>query len=56
MKIDHIGYLVKDINKSIDAFLQLGFTQESEVFIDNISNENNKARNVDICFLRNGEA
>ena len=55
MKIDHIGYLCKDINKSIELFLSLGYGRESEVFEDNISDGENKARNVFICFLRNGE-
>lgn len=55
MKIDHIGYLCNDIQKSIQAFTSLGYEQESEVFEDNIQDGDNKARNVFICFLRNGE-
>ena len=55
MKIDHIGYLCKDINKSIDVFHSLGYEQESGVIKDNIPDGDNKARNVFICFLRNGE-
>ena len=55
MKIDHIGYLCNDINKSIQIFMALGFKQESIVFKDNLQNSDNKARNVFICFIRNGE-
>ena len=54
MKIDHVGYLCKDINKSISLFLSLGYKQETKVFEDNVAEGENKARNVFICFLRNG--
>lgn len=54
MKIEHVGYLCKDINKSIKAFLSLGYEQETAVFEDNVKDGDNKARNVNICFLRNG--
>ena len=53
MKIDHIGYLCKDIKKTIQTFLQLGFKQDSEIFEDTASDGENKARNVYICFLKN---
>lgn len=53
MKVNHIGYLSNDINKSIQAFLQLGYVQETGVFEDNIPDGENTARNVRICFLRN---
>ncbi len=53
MKVDHIGYLSADINKSIQLFQQLGFKQESAIFVDNILNEENISRNVYICFMRN---
>ena len=53
MVIDHIGYLVKDINKSIDFFRQLGYSQETEVYIDNVSDGCNNPRNVYICFIQN---
>lgn len=53
MKVDHIGYLSYNIEKSIQAFRQLGFEQETEVYIDNIPDENSSARNVYICFIRN---
>lgn len=54
MKIDHIGYLVSDINKSIQVFQRLGYNRETEIFTDNVSDGDNGARNVYICFLRNG--
>ncbi|WP_295067022.1 VOC family protein [Ruminococcus sp.] len=53
MKVDHIGYLCKDIKKSIELFLALGYEQESEVYEDNVSDGDSKPRNVYICFLRN---
>ena len=53
MKVDHIGYLVADINKSIEVFKQLGFMRETQVYTDNLPDGENKARNVYICFLRN---
>ncbi|MDO5444262.1 MAG: VOC family protein [Eubacteriales bacterium] len=53
MTVDHIGYLSSDINKSIQAFEQIGYVQESEILIDNIPDDNNTIRNVYICFVRN---
>lgn len=53
MIIDHIGYLVKDINKSIEGFKSLGFTQETDVITDDIADGKNGARNVLLCFLKN---
>jgi len=44
MKIDHIGYLVKNIETSINEFLKLGYEIHSELFFDN-------QRNVRIIFL-----
>lgn len=55
MRIDHIGYLCKDINKSIEVFLSLGYKQETEIFEDSVQAGDNKPRNVFICFLRNGD-
>lgn len=46
MKIHHIGYLVKDINKSIDSFSKLGFFLCGEITHDEL-------RKSDICFLKN---
>ncbi len=53
MRINHIGYLCKDINKSIQSFLQLGFKQESDIIEDSVPDDNHKARNVYICFMNN---
>lgn len=44
MKIHHIGYLVKDINKSIEAFEKLGLKKYTDVCFD-------RDRDSDICFL-----
>lgn len=55
MLIDHIGYLCKDINKSIKNFEELGYTQVSDIIDDNISISGNPPRNVLICFLKNQE-
>lgn len=54
MKIDHIGYLSKDIYASIDAFKTLGYTQVTEIFRDDIENSDGSKRNVFLCFLDNG--
>ena len=48
MEIHHIGYLVKNINKSIDTFTLLGFEKISDITHDTI-------RKVDICFIKNGD-
>lgn len=44
MKIHHIGYLVKNIDKAIESFIQLGYVVEKKTIYDT-------ARMVDICFL-----
>lgn len=44
MKIHHIGYAVKNIEKSRDAFLQLGYRNEGDIVVDD-------ARNVKILFM-----
>ena len=44
MKIHHIGYLVKNINKSITSFTLLGYELESGPVYDEI-------RKIDIAFL-----
>lgn len=43
MKIHHVGFLVQNIQRSIDAFQSLGFTSH-EIFFD-------EARDAQICFL-----
>lgn len=44
MKIHHIGYLVKSIEKSKSLFLSLGYDLEQDTVYDEF-------RKVDICFL-----
>lgn len=55
MKVNHIGYLVKDINKSVQIFQSLGYVKASEIFTDNYVSGGGgyKARNVYICFMKN---
>ena len=56
MRVNHIGYLVKDINKSVQIFQSLGYVKASEIFTDNYvpGGGGYKARNVYICFMKNG--
>lgn len=44
--IHHIGYLVKNIEKSILEFKSLGYDTISDITYDNI-------RDIDICFMKN---
>ena len=44
LKVHHIGYLVKKIEKAKQAFEALGYQTEQDTVRDNI-------RKVDICFL-----
>ncbi len=44
MQIHHVGYLVKRIKRAIDAFLTLGYGQETDIVFD-------EYRGIDICFL-----
>lgn len=53
MRVNHIGYLVKDIAKSIAIFQQLGYEKISEIFTDDKAIGNEKPRNVYICFMKN---
>lgn len=43
--VHHVGYLVKDINKSIQAFEVLGYVIEKDIFYDN-------ARKSNFCFIK----
>jgi methylmalonyl-CoA/ethylmalonyl-CoA epimerase len=47
MRIHHVGYVVKDITKAMEAHVALGFTTTSEVTHDRL-------RQADIVFLENG--
>lgn len=48
MKIDHTGYLVRDIQKALTQFEALGYTRDTDII------EDSAARNVALCFLHNG--
>lgn len=48
MKVHHVGYAVKDIEKALPVFSALGYEICGDIVKDNI-------RNVEIVFLRNGE-
>jgi len=45
MKIHHIGYVVKKIDKAIDKFHQLGYSGETIT--------RDEYRGIDICFMEN---
>ncbi|MDR2770624.1 MAG: VOC family protein [Clostridiales Family XIII bacterium] len=47
MRIHHIGYLVRHIERAKEEFLPLGYSEQSPVCYD-------AARDADICFLKNG--
>lgn len=47
MKIDHIGYLVRDIQKAAAQFEALGYTRQTPIL------EDTAHRNVALCFLEN---
>ena len=44
MKVHHIGYLVKNIEKAEQAFLKLGYKKETEIIFD-------ESRGINISFL-----
>lgn len=46
MRVHHIGYIVKDINKAISSFEQLGYKKMADIYED-------KTRGINICFLKN---
>jgi methylmalonyl-CoA/ethylmalonyl-CoA epimerase len=48
MQVHHIGYLVKRLSRSEEAFLRLGYEVEREVCYDHV-------RDVNISFMKNGE-
>ncbi len=48
MKINHIGYLVKNLDKSLNAFLKLGYKIKQKTILD-------EYRQIKICFIeKNG--
>lgn len=44
MRIHHIGYLVKKMDKALAAFLDLGYVVTKDVVLDEF-------RQIDICFI-----
>ena len=48
MKIDHTGYLVRDMEKALAQFEALGYTRDTDII------EDSATRNVALCFLHNG--
>ena len=42
-EIDHIGYLVKNIELSIEAFKELGFSEERKIY--------DEIRKAELCFM-----
>lgn len=55
MVVDHIGYLCKDINKSIKSFETIGYKRVTEVINDNQASGESKPRNIYICFMKNND-
>lgn len=54
MEVDHIGYLTKDINRSVIEFEKIGYKKTSDFYVDNKSEDGKKPRNTYLCFLENG--
>ncbi len=54
MIVDHIGYLVKDMERSIESFEKLGYVRDSKIFEDN-EEFLGRARNIRICFMKCGD-
>lgn len=48
MRIHHVGYMVKKIEKAITAFEELGYSRESDIILD-------EYRKINICFLKKGD-
>lgn len=48
MQVDHIGYVVKDIEKSVKEFENIGYEKCSILFFDD-------KRKVNIQFMKNGD-
>lgn len=48
MKINHIGYIVRNIKKSVDELEELGYKKTSRLVVDN-------KRNIKIQFLENNK-
>ena len=48
-KVHHLGYLVKDIRKSLEVFGTLGYKKTTDIIFD-------EDRKSNFCFLRNENA
>lgn len=44
MRVHHIGYMVKNIQKAIEVFNQIGYEVETETIFD-------EYRGIDVCFM-----
>lgn len=53
MKVDHIGYLVKDLDRAAAAFAELGFVPVTDVIRDDMPDSAGAARNVLLRFMEN---
>ena len=53
LKVDHIGYLVKDLDRAAAAFAELGFVPVTDVIRDDMPDSAGAARNVLLRFLEN---
>lgn len=54
MKVDHIGYLVKDMDSAAAAFAELGFVPVTGVIRDDVPDGAGACRNVLLRFMENG--
>lgn len=46
MKIHHIGYLIKNMDKGIESFTDMGYSVKEKVCYDSM-------RDIDLCFMEN---
>ena len=53
LKVDHIGYLVKDMDRAAEAFAELGFAPVTDVIRDDVPDSAGNVRNVLLRFLEN---
>ena len=54
MKVDHIGYLTKDLDACAQALAQLGFKRLTPDIRDDVPDGRGRSRNVQLCFMENG--
>lgn len=53
MKVDHIGYLTKDLDACAQALAQLGFNRLTPDIRDDVPDGRGRSRNVQLCFMEN---